>query len=159
MPGILCKHPPYRRRCLGGLAQYTKADTKITVGINLGWIECCCALLQLDIWFCQSERLSCRTAQKQHRGVIRAMHQKSLAVIRRRLEILGFESVDDTPVGLEHLIVGNIIHRVPFLITHNHPSTLFPGLGDDGLTRYKSKHGPDQYNRRRRLGHCIGHGG
>ncbi len=84
---------------------------------------------------------------------------ENLAFIRRRLELRGFESVDDMPVGLEHLIVGNIIHGVLLLVTHNHPSTLFPGLGDDGLTRYKSKHGPDQYNRRRRLGHCIGHGG
>ena len=87
------------------------------------------------------------------------MRQKCLAFIQRRLELLGIESVDDTPVGFEYLIVGNIIHGVPFLVTRNRPSTLFPGLGDDGLTRYKLKHGPDQYNRRRRLGHCIGHGG
>ena len=52
MPWVQCKHPPYRRLCLGGLAQYTKADTKTIVGINLGWIECCCALEQLDICFC-----------------------------------------------------------------------------------------------------------
>ncbi len=109
--------------------------------------------------FCQSERLSCRTAQKQHRGVIRALRQKSLAFIQRRLKSVGIESVDDTRVSLVHLIGGNIIPGVPFLVTHNRPNTLFPGLGDDGLTRYKSKHGPDQYNRQRRLGHCIGHGG
>ena len=42
------------------------------------------------------------------------MRQKSLAFIQRRLELLGIESVDDTPVGLEHLIVGNIIHGVLF---------------------------------------------
>ena len=159
MSGVQCKHPPYQRLCRGGLAQYTKADTKNMVGINLGWIECCRALVQLDICFCQSEHLSCRTTQKHHRGVIRAMCEKGLAFIRYRLELLGFESVDDTPVGLELLIVGNIIHGEPFFVTHNHPRTLFPGLGDDDLTRYKSKHGPDQYNWRWRLGHCIGHGG